>query len=205
MEAVANLVKPRIRSYWPLWAVGKLRGHVLSRIYSGSADKIMDHIWIGDGYSAHDLEFLKANNIKTIISVATGSVASYPYEGIRYELAELLDIEGETLGPHIEKMVPIIRENVDNHINTLIHCEKGASRSASIVAAYLIKYNHMSTNNAIIFMRSKRSVINPNADYIRQLKDYEIELRTSEEFECDGEEDCGEDDGEDREDVGTSD
>jgi protein-tyrosine phosphatase len=94
-----------------------------------------------------------------------------------------LDIEGETLGPHIEKMVPIIKENVDNHINTLIHCEKGASRSASIVAAYLIKYNHMSTNTAIIFMRSKRSVINPNPDYIRQLKNYEIELRSSEVFD----------------------
>ena len=55
-------------------------------------------------------------------------------------------------------------------------CIFGRSRSASIVAAYLIKYKNMTTEEVLSFIKSKRTQVSPNQSYIRQLKEFEEEI-----------------------------
>ena len=50
---------------------------------------------------------------------------------------------------------------------------QGASRSATIAAAYLIKYRGMGAEEALQFMKEKRSCVNPNQGYRDQLKLFE--------------------------------
>jgi dual specificity phosphatase 12 len=40
--------------------------------------------------------------------------------------------------------------------NILIHCQAGLQRSAIVAAAYLVKYHHMTPNDAMAFVESKR-------------------------------------------------
>jgi hypothetical protein len=57
-----------------------------------------------------------------------------------------------------------------------VHCVQGISRSASVVLAYLIKYEGMSTDAAVALVKRRRGIANPNAGFLRQLRAYESAL-----------------------------
>ncbi len=53
----------------------------------------------------------------------------------------------------------------------------GISRSATIVIGYLMTTENMSLESAYKFVRKKRSLSFPNTGFVKQLKDYERELK----------------------------
>ena len=55
----------------------------------------------------------------------------------------------------------------------LVHCLAGMSRSATIVCAYLLATTSMNTQETISFVRSKRSIIQPNYGFEKQLRVWE--------------------------------
>ena len=59
----------------------------------------------------------------------------------------------------------------------MVHCQAGISRSASICLAYLLWSQTSKTlNEAFEFVRSRRPVVAPNFNFLRQLKEYEASL-----------------------------
>jgi Dual specificity phosphatase, catalytic domain len=56
--------------------------------------------------------------------------------------------------------LPRIIEDIDSKrsagINVLVHCRAGQQRSAAIIAAYLMKTKHMSADDAITYVKSKK-------------------------------------------------
>ena len=58
----------------------------------------------------------------------------------------------------------------------LVHCWAGVSRSASLILAFLMNQYELSYRNAFIYVKIKRSIINPNWGFNIQLKKYEIDL-----------------------------
>ena len=61
----------------------------------------------------------------------------------------------------------------------LVHCKLGVSRSTTFVIAYLMKYANLTTDEALEFVKNKRSSIKPNDGFMRQLRMYEKTLRES--------------------------
>lgn len=55
----------------------------------------------------------------------------------------------------------------------LVQCHAGASRSASIVIAYLMRKNGWGFLKAAEFVREKRPRVKPNQGFVEQLKEYE--------------------------------
>lgn len=53
---------------------------------------------------------------------------------------------------------------------TLVHCHAGVSRSPALVAAYLINRYHVHADQAVAFLRTKRSLVKPKC--IQQLHEY---------------------------------
>lgn len=57
--------------------------------------------------------------------------------------------------------------------DVVVHCLAGISRSATVVAAYLMKKYHQSLKDVLCFMKNVRPVVSPNPGFLQQLKVWE--------------------------------
>jgi len=76
---------------------------------------------------------------------------------------------------YFERTNRFIARCIANKEAVLVHCGEGVSRSTTIILAYLL-HEKWTLKNAILHVRSKRSVINPNNGFMRQLITYEKDL-----------------------------
>eukprot|EP00658_Telonema_sp_P-2_P033231 TRINITY_DN24433_c0_g1_i1.p1 TRINITY_DN24433_c0_g1~~TRINITY_DN24433_c0_g1_i1.p1 ORF type:complete len:249 (-),score=16.25 TRINITY_DN24433_c0_g1_i1:66-812(-) len=53
----------------------------------------------------------------------------------------------------------------------LVHCQKGRSRSATVVAAYIMKCNGWTATETLQYVAGQRPVIEPNLGFLFRLKD----------------------------------
>ena len=139
------------------------------------ATQILNNLWLGGITSVCNRESLLERNIELIITAVYGASAIYPYD-FNYSRSNLKDIEEENILPEIEKMVPIIHSELEKGKGVLVSCIKGRSRSCTIVAGYLIKYHNMTTDEALAFIKKRRSQIDPNPSYITSLNIYELNV-----------------------------
>jgi len=59
----------------------------------------------------------------------------------------------------------------------LVHCEAGISRSATMCIAYLMHKNGLTMDEAYDYVKLRRAVIAPNLNFMRQLSEFEVQLR----------------------------
>lgn len=184
MKLVTDTVKAFARNEFIYYYYTKIRCNLQKYIdTSFEASKILEEgLWLGGISSASNREALHEHNIEIIISAVLGSVASFPYD-FDYERSDLRDTEDEDIITEFYRIVPIIHEELSKGKSILVHCIWGKSRSASFVAAFLIKHRGMSTDQALEFIKLKRIQVSPNANYIRQLRQYEGEIRLEREIE----------------------
>lgn len=55
----------------------------------------------------------------------------------------------------------------------MIHCQAGVSRSSTIVIAYLMSYSNLTMHQTYQFVKSKRSIVAPNFNFMGQLMELE--------------------------------
>ena len=58
---------------------------------------------------------------------------------------------------------------------TLLHCQSGISRSATVAIAFLMKHRGMSLMDAYAEVHRRRSCINPNDGFFRVLQAYAVD------------------------------
>lgn len=177
MENITESIKDKFkvwgRTEWIYWAYSKVKFNIQPYIDDTfEACQIIDDLWLGSLASSCNREALKSRNIETIISAVLGASAIYPFD-FNYEKAKLRDVDDEDILNDIEKLLPIMRSDLMLGRGVLCHCHHGKSRSVTIVAAYLIKYHNMSADEALSFIKNKRTQIDPNPGYIKQLYQYE--------------------------------
>jgi len=59
----------------------------------------------------------------------------------------------------------------------LVHCVCGVSRSTTLCCAYLMKHHSMTVEQALVQLRSRRHIIQPNNGFLRQLVLYDEQLQ----------------------------
>jgi len=176
-----NTIKERLqlfaRKEWIYWAYSKIKFNLQRYIDDTfEATEIIDNLWLGSIKSASNRKALEKRNIETIVSAVLGASAIYFFD-FNYERAKLRDVENEDIITEIKRLLPIIHQDLQENKGVLVHCFCGVSRSASLVAAYLMKYNDMTLKQALKFMKDKRDIINPNEGYIKQLQEFEQSIK----------------------------
>ena len=64
----------------------------------------------------------------------------------------------------------------------LVHCVQGMSRSASVIAAYLICTRGCSVREAVDYVKSRSSTAQPNVGFMAQLQEYHEALRAQQQM-----------------------
>ncbi|CAF1147734.1 unnamed protein product [Adineta ricciae] len=71
--------------------------------------------------------------------------------------------------PYFEQACQFIEEARLSNGAVLVHCVCGVSRSTTLCCAYLMKYHSMTIEQALVQLRSRRHIIQPNNGFLRQL------------------------------------
>ena len=86
----------------------------------------------------------------------------------------MTDLPDEDLLSHFDTCNEFISDCIERKGSAcLVHCFRGRSRSATVVAAYLMHKHGYSAQKAINKIRSKRPSIIPHECFLAQLKMYE--------------------------------
>lgn len=138
---------------------------------------IIDNIFIGSSINASQYNFLVDRDIKMIINMTHEISNYYPDDFIYYKFG-LYDNNEESIKKYLidayDNIIDFQTKNKDKYI--LIHCFMGASRSASVVIYYLMKKHNYRLNEAILYCKGKRELINISELFYKEL--YELELET---------------------------
>jgi protein-tyrosine phosphatase len=131
-------------------------------------DLIIPGLYLGN--MQIDLKVLKSLNIVQILSMGFDYSIT---DAVPCEFIAVCDEPSENLYMHFDNTFDCINRILIENGNIYVHCIAGVSRSATVVAAYLMKRNHWSLCDAIDLIKSKRSIVEPNVGFLEQLRLYQ--------------------------------
>jgi len=163
---------------------------VLEEARKTRMQQILPSLWLGSRGVLDDEELLCRHNISHIVSVmptsddlsdepdGSGPLKSTDsYQtifGLRTRLViPVLDAAGQNLLRHFPVAKGFIDSAISNGGTVLVHCVAGASRSPSVVAAYLMETEQLSPQEAMSRIRKIRPMARPQEYFVDQLNVYE--------------------------------
>ncbi len=166
-------------------------GKEARRLYSTMFGKLLDdtddtpsligeRLFLGSALDARNFDKLQRHNIKYVLNMA-GS-ASYSTEFFTdsgYGHITLLALDAHDLDDHdISVHFPVALNFIHKSLQAgdgaiLVHCAAGVSRSATIVAAYLMVTHQISAAEAVLGVHQARPCVCPNLGFLRQLLRFE--------------------------------
>ncbi|XP_061745855.1 serine/threonine/tyrosine-interacting-like protein 2 isoform X1 [Nerophis ophidion] len=148
---------------------------------SRPVDEVWPNIFIAEKAVAVNKARLKRMGITHILNTAhntgvyTGE-AFYAGMGVHYMGIEVDDFVDADISPHFRPTAEFFDEALLTHRGkVLVISMMGVSRSAVLVASYLMIFQHMSIMEALTAIRKKRP-INPNEGFLKQLRELNEDL-----------------------------
>lgn len=131
---------------------------------------IIPNLYITNAHTAQNHQLLRKHNIKHVISL-------YPIElpkDFNQVIINIYDTPLSNIQQHFENTFNFIEQHRNNNEAVLVHCHLGMSRASTIVIYYLMRKYKICFEQAYEFVKSKRSVIEPNFGFKRQLRNNDI-------------------------------
>jgi dual specificity phosphatase 12 len=149
-------------------------GRKLQSLFS-DIDLILPNLFLGNRSAAHDKNILKFHGITHIVQCTEGG---HPFqEEFTYMKIEAGDSEDFQMCEHFASSFEFIEQALSNENNAVfVHCAAGASRSATIVIAYIMKKLSLPYTAALKYVQNKRPIVQPNEGFLQQLQQYEKQL-----------------------------
>uniref|UniRef100_A0A3B4BB68 Dual specificity protein phosphatase n=1 Tax=Periophthalmus magnuspinnatus TaxID=409849 RepID=A0A3B4BB68_9GOBI len=143
---------------------------------TNAVDEVWPNIYIAEKSVAVNKARLKRMGITHVLNVAHGTgvytgATFYTGMGVQYLGIEVDDFPDCDIAQHFRTTAEFMDEALLTHKGKiLVNSMMGISRSAILVASYLMIFQNMSILEALTAIRKKRP-INPNEGFIKQLRD----------------------------------
>ncbi|KAF8137555.1 hypothetical protein EV363DRAFT_1318315 [Boletus edulis] len=131
-------------------------------------DEIVPRLWIGNLPSALDVESLKAKKIFSVVTAMRGKITINATFN-KYQI-NIDDSADEDVLVHFLPSISFIQMELDKGRGVLVHCQAGLSRSATIVAAYLMYTRKLDPSAALDMIKALRPHTEPNQGFLEQLE-----------------------------------
>ena len=140
------------------------------------AHEIVPGVLLGNLASACNLQRMRAAGVTHVLSVMTGASPPFP-QHFGYSVVQVRDIPEEDLLAHLPEATEFVSAALAGGGRVFVHCAAGVSRSATVVAAHLVRSHNLSHVEAVEHVRKRRGVIRPNPGFLRQLEAWEARCR----------------------------
>uniref|UniRef100_A0A3Q4AEZ7 Inactive dual specificity phosphatase 27 n=1 Tax=Mola mola TaxID=94237 RepID=A0A3Q4AEZ7_MOLML len=146
-----------------------------------SVDEVWPNIFIAEKSVAVNKARLKRMGITHILNTAHGTgvytgESFYSGMNIHYMGIEVDDFPDADISVHFRPTAEFLDEALLTHKGkVLVVSMMGVSRSAVLVASYLMIFQHMTIMESLTSMRKKRA-INPNEGFLKQLREFNENL-----------------------------
>ena len=132
--------------------------------------EIIPDLWLGNDQSALNTQddnflYINCSNDLSFLGRAQQYNIEIKNNLEKYEILKMYQYLNET--------VEFIYKNLINLKPVLVHCETGTQKSATVVAAYLIKYGKINIEQAVKLIKTKKiDCFTPDIDYFFSLEKY---------------------------------
>ncbi len=122
---------------------------------------ILPNLYLGSAFNAYNKLHLEKNEINVIINI-TKEISNYYENYMKYTYYKypILDNDKEDITSILKEAANTIDYHLARGDKVLVHCYMGASRSASVVIYYLMKYHNKELRHAIYHVKKHRPIIN---------------------------------------------
>jgi protein-tyrosine phosphatase len=137
------------------------------------ADEIEPGLFLGSFAAASNADELSAQQIGCVLSIgiSLGNISGL----LDYDRFIIADDPQSDLKQFFDRGITFIERNLQRNEKVLVHCLAGISRSATIVAAYLIKKYKINADQALSIIAQRRRIIDPNSGFRKQLAQFASE------------------------------
>ncbi|XP_022333110.2 dual specificity protein phosphatase 3-like [Crassostrea virginica] len=157
---------------------------------SNAYDEVYPGIYIGEESIGKSRIGLRDMGITHVVNTAMGkgqfhvntNHVMFKRVGIQFYGFEAMDMLNFQLTPFFEKSANFIEQALNEEGKVMVHCKVGASRSATIVLAFLMIKRYMTVQEAVRMVRAKREIA-PNEGFLQQLCDLNDKLYYSGYFD----------------------
>jgi hypothetical protein len=148
-------------------------------MFQAHANEIIPGIWLGDYHSSQDETFLRSQHIDVVFN-CTKNLGFSSVVPIKYRVPVDDNLEQEEIRNmslwSSEIAFKIMREYMSGK-RILVHCMAGRQRSAASVAFFIITLKRCHADEAIAFIKSKRSIaFFPSANFKPSIEHYDNEF-----------------------------
>jgi len=132
-------------------------------------DLVEEGLYLGNRSGGSDKDLLAKNGIEVIVNIGAHQKTEVQ-DGFENHIIRLGDNPKADLTSVLPQCFSAIDDAMSKSKAVLVHCDAGASRSASVVCAWLMRKYHIDFNEALRRLREKRPCVDPNAGFQRQLQ-----------------------------------
>lgn len=137
--------------------------------------EILPYLFVGSQSHAQCKEIVESFRFTHVLNITSTCPNRFP-EKVAYKTINIRDTWNQNIASYFDEAFEFINAAKNSGGKILIHCVAGISRSPTITIAYLMKTNGWTLCEALSFVKSKRTIVSPNLDFLVELQSFERQL-----------------------------